>query len=450
MKPNPWAIRPRLGGATGLALCAGLLWWAAGTTAQAQRVELGTDPEQLEIRLVTFGVGDQIVQYFGHNALWVRDRRARYSKLFNYGMFSFGRGMLPQYMQGRLTFWVAETPVQRSFEAYRRMGRDITVQELNLDPAARKRIVDRVTRDVLPKNRFYQYHHYYDNCSTRLRDVIDEAVGGQLQKAWSVPARFNYRGHTRRYSERVPAVNLALMFWMNDSMEEPIQRWHEAFLPPELEKGLDEFTYVNAAGERVPIVARRYTVFEGEQPVVPDAPSSMTGVGALLVGLLTGGIAVALGLGRRRRSAARGLRVLDGGYQALLGLVFGVPGLAGFLMATFTEHKVTHWNENLLLANPLTFALLPLGIAAACGSSRADRGLRACAYGLGIGAVLLLLLKVLPAFDQDNWIVMALLLPLDIGLAAGHWLRAHAGDARRAEEERAGVETSLSSGRSGA
>lgn len=391
-----------------------------GSSARAQPPGFADDAEAVEIKLVTFGTGAQIHQFFGHNALWVQDTKLQHGELYNYGMFSFGRDMLPKYLKGRLTFWVAPTSIRATFDHYRRMGRSITVQALNLDTAARARLVSQLKHDALPEYRYYKYHHYRNNCSTKLRDLIDGATSGQLKAALSSPARLNYRGHTRRYAERLPVLNFALMFWMNDSMEELIERWHETFLPLELADAIGDITVKNAAGDRVPLVGESYVVYAGEDAAAPHEPSN-TGLSAGLLGLLLGCAAVALGLWRRK--GERLARYLEAGFHAAIGLTFGLLGLLGFAMWAFTEHQVTYGNENQLLANPLTFALLPCGIAVAFGSRRAQRLVRNLCFLLALGGVAALLLKVLPAFDQDNWVPMALLLPLNLGLAAGQWLR---------------------------
>jgi hypothetical protein len=109
-------------------------------------------------------------------------------------------------------------------------------------------------------------------------------------------------------------------------------------------------------------------------------------------------------------------RILLGLQNLLVGLVFGIPGLALFIMWLFTDHTVTYRNENLFLANPLTVMAIPLGIQLMRGSPRALERLRRVWRVLAALGVLGLVLKLLPTFDQDNWRLIALLLPLSMGL----------------------------------
>ena len=381
-------------------------------------------PEDLTIKLVTFGPGDNIVNYFGHNGMIVQDNATGEAGLYNFGMFHFGVDMLPNYMKGRLTFWVAETPVRETFARYMEMNRSVRVLELNLPPAQRKQVALTLARSVLPKNRNYLYHHYFNNCSTRLRDIIDSAVGGQFKTALSAPAHFSFRQNTRRYAQQDPVVDFALIFWMNDEMEQPIKQWDELFLPEELEREVAHLQYRDAQGNRVPLVAAKYDVFEASRPATAAAPNRGW-PWTLALGVAIGLLACVTAGWLSRTGSALARRLL-GAQHAVFGLTFGMLGLLGFLMWTLTEHTVTYRNENQLLANPLTLLLLPLGVGIAFGSKRALVWTRLVFYALAAMSLALPLLKLLPSFNQDTLLPLTLLLPANVGGALAHWLLSQA------------------------
>jgi hypothetical protein len=372
--------------------------------------------EDLQVALVTFGRGDSIDEYFGHNALLVEDKQREVAVLYNFGMFNFGPDMLPKYLQGQLEFWAAATPVEPTFRQYMEENRSIHVRELRLSPKRRRYLAERLAYYVLPEHRSYLYHHYFNNCSTKLRDLIDETVGGQLRRATSGPGNFTYRGDTRRYTQHDPIIHMLLLLWMNDSMERPIRRYDEAYLPDELEHLVDATSYMDEAGQKGPLVASAYTVFEARRAAVPATPSRAWPA-ILAVGLLLGGLSLALS--RLVRGGGRLARVLFGLHHMALGLLMGVPGLVLFLFL-FTKWDVTHYNENLFLANPLTFLAFPLGFWTALGSQKAQRWLSIVWLLLGVSTLLLLLLKLLPAFDQDTHLTMALFVPMNLGCALAH------------------------------
>jgi hypothetical protein len=377
--------------------------------------------EDLRISLVTFSPGDTIPEWWGHTALAVEDTRLRQARLYNYGMFGFDAGFLQRFAQGRLEFWVEDGPVEPTFRFYAlRLRRDVRLQELELQPDQALALARALADNVLPEHRDYLYHHYDDNCSTRPRDLLDQALGGQLRRATSGPSQTTLRLLARRYSRVSPPMALVLDYLQNDELDRPILRSQEAFLPDELEAQVDALQVVRPDGSTVPAVRRRWTYFRSGRPPVPaEAPRwtpQLLGLGVLL-----GGLAVLLTRWWSRRGR-RLPRALLGLLTALVGLSWGLPGLVLFLMGALTNQTVTHHNENLLLASPVTLAALPLGLLLAFGSRRARTGLRWTWTVLAAGAVLGLLLKALPAYHQDNWNLIALMLPANVGFAAAAWL----------------------------
>jgi hypothetical protein len=370
--------------------------------------------EDLSIYLVTFGPGDDVASWWGHGSLVVEDQRLKQSRLYNYGMFSFDERMLIRYAMGRLEFWVDDASPGGTFRFYRSLNRDVRLQELNLTPAQKVEMGRLLAENVLPQNRDYLYHHYNDNCVTRLRDAIDKAVGGQLHAATSGPGRMTLRDHTRRYSAVSPPMSVLLDFLMNDEIDKPITRWQEAFLPDELERQVAELQVKGEDGQLRPLVSKAFSVYEArDRPATPPSPPAY-GPTMLVLGLLLGGLAVGLA-GWARRGGGRAPRILLGLNNVLVGLCVGIPGLALFIMWLGTDHTVTYRNENLFLANPLTVLAIPLGFQLMFGPAR--EWMARLWAGLAALGVLGLVLKVLPVFDQDNWRLIGWLLPWSVGMA---------------------------------
>ncbi len=401
-----------------LTLILGVLW--SGTVQATPPEGFGRHPEDLRIQLVTFGPGKDVRQLFGHSALWVEDTRLKADVLYNYGVTSYGRGSPFQSLLEQQTYWAARLPVESTFFLYRELDRSISVQELHLTVEQRRRLFERLERDVRPENRNYKYHHSENNCATRLRDALDEALGGALRGELTGPARLSQREHLRRHTQRHPVLDLLLMSWLNDSVDVPMTRWQETFLPLELSRALEDITYADGSGGRVRLVGSGQVLHHSSAEPVPEAPEPFP-LGALLIGVSTAGLAALLAY-LRGRSERRLFHVLFGLYHALFGLTLGSVGVAGFLLMTLSELTVMHGNESQLMVNPLTFALLPLGILMALGSERAERLARLCVYTLVLGSLLGVALKLLPAFNQDTRVPMALLLVANLGLGAAHGL----------------------------
>lgn len=383
-----------------------------------------SDPADLGVTIVTFSPGDTLTEWWGHTAVVIEDRRLNHARLYNFGMFGPKEGdtvgFVKDFIKGRLIFWVADDSVRATYGFYKEiLKRDVRLQELDLTPDEALQIAKRLGTHVLPENRNYRYHHYNDNCSTRPRDIIDEAIGGQLKKATAGPSRMTLRQHTLRYSMVDPAMSLVLDFLQADSLDKPITQQQDAYLPDELELQLAKQQVTRADGTTRPLVKQQgYWFKSARTPPPATAPNWIPY--EVMIGLLLAGLAHALG--HWGRDGKKLPRVLLGLYTALLGLGLGVLGSAlGFLMS-FTDHDVTFGNENLFQANPLTLALFPLGLMLAWGSKRAVKGNRVVWSALAVLSVLGVLLKVLPSFDQANGNILAILVPVNVGFAALWWL----------------------------
>lgn len=380
-------------------------------------------PEDMQISVVTFSPGDTLVEWWGHTAFMVEDRRLNRGVIYNFGMFGPRTpgddiGFIKDFIKGRLIFWVAYEGINGTFNFYKnQLHRDVRIQELDLDPSEAMQIAQRLGTHVLPDNMYYRYHHYDDNCSTRPRDIIDAAIGGQLKVATSAPSSMTFRQHTLRYSKVNPPMSLVLDYLQGPLIDRPITGLGDAYLPDELEAQLQKLQVKRADGSTRPLVKKQWNWFESGRVKPPATPPNWI-PHELLIGLLFGGLAHALGhWGRDGRKAAR---VLLGLYTALLGLLLGILGLALFFLRFFTDHDVTFGNWNLLQASPIHIALLPLGLMYAFGSKRWPGGLRKTWWICG--ALSLLGLLVLPFSIQANGNILAILVPLNVGFASMWYL----------------------------
>ena len=397
----------------------------------------GSRAEDLAVRLVTIAPSDPIYTRWGHSALIVEDLRLGISRFYNYGLFSFDQErFILDFTMGRLWFQVGASDTERELAYYRYLGRSIRIQTLNLPPDKRLEMARFLENNILPQNRTYLYDHYYDNCATRVRDLIDATVDGQLAEAAAVPGRMTLREHTRRYIEGNFFMDWLLMFLMSDVIDHPITRWEEMFLPDEVERNVAALRYTDETGRERPLVSESVLYFDapGQRPVADRA--SPLWFRALILGLILGLPAVLFGILIRRgiRNRDKKSRVSETGwtlfgiYSAAAGLILGLPGSALFFMSTFTDHTVTYGNENLFLTNPLTLAALPLGMVAAFGRGKTGRRLLQLFWFLLAGLVCVyLLLKIFPFFDQQNGPAIATILPVLCAFAAAaglSWKRA--------------------------
>jgi hypothetical protein len=124
--------------------------------------------------------------------------------VFNFGFFDFAqKGFLQNFLRGRLLYFVAAQPAQQEFSQYINENRSIRVQRLALAPEQALKLADFLVNEAQPANRDYLYDYYWNNCSTRVRDALDSALGESAQSLWLDGGRMNMRDQTRRLTMRI-------------------------------------------------------------------------------------------------------------------------------------------------------------------------------------------------------------------------------------------------------
>jgi hypothetical protein len=395
---------------TGAALVAAL---AALLQAPAPAVpEDSTRGRALRVYLLTFDSGAAIWERFGHNALWIHDPINGTDQAYDYGRFSFGEpGFVLRFAQGDLRYWMGSGPADAYLTGYRRAGRRIWLQELDLTAASKLELQRFLEWNAREENKHYDYDYYLDNCSTRIRDAIDRAVGGQLRRFGdSVASALTFRAHTRRLTENNPLLYTALMIGLGQPVDRRITAWEEMFLPIELRPHLNRVVVRDADGRPHPLVTEQRLLYDSDRFPVPARPRAWT-PRFLALGLLLGLGLAAAGRGGRRSPGLRRAFAAGAVGWALL------SGLAGLVLASLwglTDHRFSGANENLL-----QFSVLSLGVAMTLSRSGWPAGTQRMA-GIVAGVSLVGLgLKAVPGFDQANLDVIGFALPIHLGVWAG-------------------------------
>ena len=217
-----------------------------------------TAADNLQIALATMGKGDPLYVWFGHTGLVITDRRSNRSVMYDYGIFSFDDNFYQTFALGRLYYEVWATSAQARYAMAREEDRTVSVVTLELPPSAQLELVNFLNFNISPENKTYLYHHYRENCSTRIRDILDRAVDGQL-KTWAetISLDMTIRDLVSLHTASSPLIDWTLNFLQSGSIDHPITLWEAMFLPEVLERALLEFSYTGEDGAVTPIVSSR-------------------------------------------------------------------------------------------------------------------------------------------------------------------------------------------------
>lgn len=373
----------------------------------------GTGSE-LTIYLLTMGYGDEIWERFGHNAIRIVDASRGTDSVYHWGAFDFAQPhFLRRFMTGDTEYWMKGEVIAETMAQYHYLNRSVWAQELDLTPAERIAVRDYIAWNARPENLYYRYDYYLDNCSTRVRDILDRAVGGQLESAMaSRLTGATYRFHTQRALRFDRAVALGTDIGLGEGADRPITQWEEAFLPGRLQEHIRSVQVTRPDGTR-PLVKAEQQLFAANRGPEPTEPAS-----TLFRNLLIG-IGVAAVAGVLARAAMSGRRRPRLAFVSLATTWVALNGILGVILIvgwTATRHVFMVRNENLLQFNALSLGLavlLPLAVM----RGRAVPLARGLAVAIAAISVVGLAMKVVPAFGQHNVAIIALTLPAHLVIA---------------------------------
>ena len=137
--------------------------------------------EAAQISVLTCGAGQELYTAFGHSAFRVQDPIQEIDVVYNYGTFDFrAPNFYTNFARGRLIYTLSRQRFENFLYEYEYEKRWVKEQILDLDQQQKNALIVFLENNYLPENRDYRYDFLYDNCSTKLPDVLSQILGNQL------------------------------------------------------------------------------------------------------------------------------------------------------------------------------------------------------------------------------------------------------------------------------
>lgn len=327
-------------------------------------------PATPRIGVMTMQPGEVFWERFGHDAIIVDDPAKGEPVSYNFGFFDPGEpGFIGRFIRGEMLYSLVPLPLREDLQTYRDEGRGVSIQWLNLTPAQAEALQAALERNALPQNSRYHYDYFRDNCTTRVRDALDRALGGQLRRQLEGSSNGEtYRSEATRLASPAPWMRYGFELGLGPSSDVALTHWDDAFLPQRLADSL-----ATVRNDGAPLVSATEQLLPHRVAPAPTE-ASLPLAPFLLAGLALAALVLAFGRRHRRLLAALALP-----FWLFCG-AFGAVSLYAWLG---TAHWVAAANHNLWLLNPLALLVLWPAI-------RWMRG-RDSAFGRGVLLVLALL-----------------------------------------------------------
>lgn len=303
--------------------------------------------DSVEIGLITCSPHEEIYSLYGHTALRYHDLSTGMDYIFNYGVFNTKTPhFVTRFIFGLTDYELGLAPTRPFLDYYAKWGSQVTEQVLNLTNEEKQKIINALRVNYLPENRTYRYNYFYDNCSTRPRDIIEQNINGSINYHPRENYEPSFREMIRQQTRNHPWATLGndLLLGIKADCRTSIRE--QEFLPANLRHDFDHASIIRD-GKEVPLVKeRRELITPGVQVIEEDFP--LTPFQCSLLLLMITILITANDFYKKKATVL---------YDALLMLPTGLAGLVLFMMI-FSEHPTTSINLQLLILNPLSLIFI--------------------------------------------------------------------------------------------
>lgn len=314
-------------------------------TAVAQ--ELG---DSLRVSLLTCSPGTEVYQLYGHTALRVEDATTNLDIVFNYGVFDFNTPhFVWRFVLGKCDYEVMYYPFGLFIEEYARRGSEVVGQPLNLTTREALRLVHNLIVNAEPANKTYRYNFLQNNCTTKARDMVEQAIDGHIVYA-EAPYRMTYRQLLHQYTEGYEWSEQGNDILLGATCDTLLSDHAMQFLPEQLMAYFDDALIYDTIGNRRPLVLEREMLLAAKPGVVYGEHYALTPamVGWLLFALAI--VIVVVEYITRRQWW---------GVDIVLMSLQGIAGLFICFMFLFSQHPTVSTNWQIWPFNPLPLFFIP-------------------------------------------------------------------------------------------
>ena len=312
------------------------------------------DPmDSIEVSLITCSPHEEIYSLYGHSALRWHDLHnegptAGQDLVFNWGLFDFKKPyFVLRFVFGLTDYELGVIPFERFVPYYKRWGCSITEQVISLTNEEKHSLKKALADNLRQENKVYRYNFFYDNCSTRPRDIIESNVNGKIE--W--PDREDYtpsfRDMVRECNRNHDWSRFGNDILLGLKADFKTTRTEQEFLPLNLMQDMAlAQIYVN--GEYRPLVKeQRNIALPGVQIIESDWILSPTETAIILV--LIALCILFVEWKQKKRFVWWDVTLML--VQSAIGIVLTVM--------IFSQHPTTSLNLNILLFNPLPIFFIP-------------------------------------------------------------------------------------------
>ncbi|MFV0392191.1 MAG: DUF4105 domain-containing protein [Paludibacteraceae bacterium] len=308
-----------------------------------------TDSSQLS--LLTCSPGPAVYEKFGHSAIRILDTGQGVDLVANWGIFDFDDpGFYFKFVKGDTWYSLAVYETHHFVEGYKRRNVRVTEQVLNFTQDEKEKLFQAILINNQPENRKYLYNYVFDNCATRVRDIVNAAVKPKIVSDKQHVEKKTFREWVAGYTGKKSWVQFGIDLIFGKDADEIATAEEAMFLPEVVCGAYESASIIQNDSIRVPLVAEKHILLEKSEPDPEPLLLNIPLITTVL--LLFIGLIITL-LEHKNKKRMRW-------FDFSLFIITGIGGIIIFYLMFFSIHPLVKNNFNLLWCNPLNLIIAVL------------------------------------------------------------------------------------------
>jgi hypothetical protein len=300
--------------------------------------------------LLTCGPGTETYSIYGHSAIRIVIREKHTDTVYNWGVFEFNtKNFAWKFAKGRLDYMLDTESLKGFIQSYFFEKRYVCSQKINIDAKEIHKLTELINENLKPENIKYRYDFFFDDCSTRIRDLLEKSIGEILKYPPPETGRIpTFRDLVAKYQNPYPWLRFGVDLIMGSTSDKKAVFRDRMFLPIELKDELSK-AVIHRSGKMIPLLQNPEILLDFDAPVIKQKILASPPFIITMVIVL---ILILAGLTKSRKI----IRLMDIGIYS----VFSVLSLLMIFFNFFTDHQQMKWNLNILWLNPFIIVCLAL------------------------------------------------------------------------------------------
>ena len=315
-----------------------------GQTAEgAERQQM----DSVQISLLTCSPGNEVWSLYGHTAIRVVDPAHAQDIVINYGLLNFRQSnFILRFVFGLTDYEMGIEPFNMFMVEYARQGRQVIQQTLQLSNSDKERILQALALNY-QNNRVYRYNFFYDNCTTRARNILIDNITAKVSYRINPNITSSYRTMIHQWNGTHRWARFGNDLLLGVKADAKTNYAEQQFLPDTLRKDFAGAAIIDSAGKSRSLVSSTAVLLKANADNVVSNRNiwdtitpNMLWSGVFIVILLAGMIEY-----RRQKT-----------FWLIDVTLLTLDGIAGIILLAmvFSQHPTVNLNLQILLLNPLS------------------------------------------------------------------------------------------------